>query len=561
MERTEEKSVNSKKVVVMIASSIVLVAIVVMSVSFAYFSNTLNGINENINFNNGLNVAFNLNADNNLTFYIDPLQLTNETENNYIESNSSAGTVSLKNNSDYDSVTCDYEVWFHADSDFGITHANELTIVASANGSLYPKGEQSLDLQNMKTSTDKKIMDASITATKGASATTQNWTFKYRHYKLENVDQNGNLNKTFSGKIYFKTSKCKPGGGLTNLSEKLTAEEFAEKLVNDTAISTTKSNLCPMGIGGLLKHDKTLQNGAEDNGYRYSGCNPNNFICFGPGSENYNNGKSDTCNDGNLYRIIGIVPVEVVNEDDSTTTQNLFKIIKSEYATHDDLGKDSADGTEYFEDDYKSLKRVKAEDSVDGFHWNDDCDSDNANVWGSSSLYKALNSNDKSFLNKLGTTWESKIEKVQWNVGGNPNDELPKAKEVYDEEWNESGGAQTKVQAEIGLMYPSDYGFASEPKSWEYRLYMYDDSKDDEIENNQNRENNWLFNGVYEWTISRVSVSTNYAFNVGYSGYVDGGDFVDDAYGVRPVFYLNSSVTLSGGDGIDGSQSKPFKVS
>ncbi len=334
----------------------------------------------------------------------------------------------------------------------------------------------------------------------------------------------------------------------TNISctlyfDRMTAQEkFFEKLLG------------PSGDGELLYHNSFLTDGANDHGYRYSGDDPNNFICFGPGSESYT-GSSGQCPDENLYRIIGYIPVQLENGK----IEFRIKVIKSEYATKEDLGKDKADGTVNFNSDYKDFKRVKAENSIDGFHWNDVIDGDYDNTWGSSTLYQALNSNDKSFLKNLNG-WESKIEKVQWNVGGNPNDELPKAKTVYDEEWNESYGAQTKVSAKIGLMYPSDYGFASEPKSWEYRLYMYDDSKDDEIENNQNRENNWLFNGVYEWTISHYSDDTDDAFSVDNRGFVYDGDYVDNAYGVRPVFYLNSSVTLSGGNGIDGSVNNPYKV-
>ncbi len=314
-------------------------------------------------------------------------------------------------------------------------------------------------------------------------------------------------------------------------------EKFFEKLIGQS------------GNGELLYHNSLLENGANDHGYRYSGDNPNNFICFGSGSESYNNGGT-TCPNENLYRIIGYVPVELSNG----TKTKLIKVIKSEYATHDDLGI-SSNGTPSSSATYKDLKRVK-ELPIDGFYWDDN----NNNIWGSSSLYEALNDNSSGYLYNLNS-WANKIEEVEWNVGGNPNDELPKAKEVYDDEWSSTYGAQTKVPAKIGLMYASDYGFASEPKSWEYRLYKYNNSKDTEQdENNQNRENNWLFNGVNEWTISRYSNRTGYAFNVYYYGYVDDRG-VGRAGGVRPVFYLNSSVTLSDGNGIDGSVGKPYKVS
>ena len=35
------------------------------------------------------------------------------------------------------------------------------------------------------------------------------------------------------------------------------------------------------GENGLYYHDADLANGAQDNSYRYSGANPNNYVCFG----------------------------------------------------------------------------------------------------------------------------------------------------------------------------------------------------------------------------------------------------------------------------------------
>ena len=307
--------------------------------------------------------------------------------------------------------------------------------------------------------------------------------------------------------------------------------------------------LCPNGIGDIIKHDGTIDvdgdgtpDDAGDNGYRYSGCNPNNFICFGPGSESYNNGTSTTCPDGNLYRIIGYVPVELPDG----TKENRIKVIKSEYATHDDLGKDKADGTYQFHVFYKKLKRVKAETSIEGFHWNDRA----YNTWSRSSLYKALNDSSSGYLYNIND-WANKIENVKWNVDGYDKNPDLTPKQMYDVENNKNQGASVQVNAKIGLMYPSDYSFASIKDNWTSTLHNYD--------NHSNSQNNWLFNGVWEWTISRNSNYINDVFNVYDHGFVSGG-LVNYAYGVRPVFYLKSNVTLSGDGDIDGSDFKPYKV-
>ena len=57
------------------------------------------------------------------------------------------------------------------------------------------------------------------------------------------------------------------------------------------------------GVNGLYYHDgqgsyTNADQEAGDNSYRYSGANPNNYVCFGSDTE--------TCPEDNLYRIIGV---------------------------------------------------------------------------------------------------------------------------------------------------------------------------------------------------------------------------------------------------------------
>ena len=74
--------------------------------------------------------------------------------------------------------------------------------------------------------------------------------------------------------------------------------------------------------------------------------------------------------------------------------------------------------------------------------------------------------------------------------------------------------------------------------------------------NNTNVNNNWLFMGVYEWTISPDASGSNSPFVV----FGDGRLFnfgVELILGVRPVFYLNSNVTYAGGT---GTETDPYRV-
>ena len=59
---------------------------------------------------------------------------------------------------------------------------------------------------------------------------------------------------------------------------------------------------------------------------------------------------------------------------------------------------------------------------------------------------------------------------------------------------------------------------------------------------------NWMYMGLWEWTISRSSSFTYNAFFVNYTGYVDLNG-VTTTFAVRPVFYLASTVNYAGGNG------------
>ena len=94
-------------------------------------------------------------------------------------------------------------------------------------------------------------------------------------------------------------------------------------------------------------------------------------------------------------------------------------------------------------------------------------------------------------------------------------------------------------------MYASDYGFAASPSAWTTTLYNYDgnDAKGTSI-----KTINWMYMGYYDWTISRHSDFSHYAFIVGTRGYVNNYG-VSIYRGVRPSFNLSSSITYVSGSG------------
>ena len=124
------------------------------------------------------------------------------------------------------------------------------------------------------------------------------------------------------------------------------------------------------------------------------------------------------------------------------------------------------------------------------------------------------------------------------------------AKEFYDGERNNVGYSSNPIsfRDEIGLMYPSDYGYAASPDAWATNLSSYN--------NSTITANNWLYMGLSEWTITPYSSNSYYVFYVYNSGYLDNSN-ADFGYAARPVFYLKSNVALQGGS---GTSSDPYRL-
>ena len=303
---------------------------------------------------------------------------------------------------------------------------------------------------------------------------------------------------------------------------------------------TTLAGKSSASLTNIYHHDAKLTNGAGDNSYRYAGSSDqvNNYVCFGS--------SEASCPEDNLYRIIGVFGDRV-------------KLIKSDYATSTLLGTDGDYNKMYTatglpSSNYKGNNLA----NVAGYSWNYKNNTSinsgyGSNTW-STSLLNKTNLN-KNFIANIGSDWAAKIDTTTWKVGGNTKSNIHSqpAKTAYQNEivspvtTNTTDGA-TESSAKIGLMYASDYGFAAAPSAWTANLNTYNGEAIKNV--------NWMYMGLYEWTISRRADN---AYDV--SGVVGPGDlecpYVNDAYAVRPVFYLSSSVTYVEGE---GTQSSPIRI-
>ena len=256
-----------------------------------------------------------------------------------------------------------------------------------------------------------------------------------------------------------------------------------------------------------------LNDTTVDNNPRYIGANPDNYVYFN--CDDYNNPSKSTCE---LWRIIG-----VFNENShGVSGEKLVKLIRS--------------------------------DSLGDIAW-DTADTSN---WSTASLQKTLNGD---YLNGSGSyaamgikndTTRNMIANVTWKLGGSStyNDVTPSMFYKRERGTTVYSGRPTTWQGKIALMYPSDYGYATSGGATTNReaclakeLFNWSSSSYSDCKNND-----WIFNNDYQWTLTPSSSNSYDVFDVLSSGSVGSG-YAGYSRGVRPSVYLTSNVSISGGDG------------
>ena len=262
---------------------------------------------------------------------------------------------------------------------------------------------------------------------------------------------------------------------------------------NDTAANCIKDN---------ANLSKEIATDDPDNNARYIGANPNNYVLF----------------NGELWRIIGAFN----NIDDGTgTKETRLKIIRNEpYSTR--------------------------------MAW----DTSNANDWTTASLQEELNT---TYLNSIQSPYKEMISNAKWNLGGTANYKTALASDWYSYERGTTvyTGRPTEWIGSIGLMYPSDYGYATSGGSTTNRasclakeLFNWSDSSYSDCKNND-----WLYSGTYQWTLTPRSDNSRSVFPVSSNVFYFAAG---TSLAVSPALYLSSNVRISGGD---GSENSPFELS
>ena len=276
----------------------------------------------------------------------------------------------------------------------------------------------------------------------------------------------------------------------------------------------------------------------ETTDYRYGGIYADNNICLDANSQS-------ECPDNHKYKIIGVFR-------DDYDNKYKIKVMKSTYLT---------DGTtNRFSWDKKS-------DGTYSNYWSNDITGNNGStimqllneIWitGTSGVYYndttvnidfkdyALSDNAKKLISEKSRYYLGKI---------NINFDYNTVKELYIEEREKNKDENINYwDGEIGLIYPSDYGYASgEACSKDRELANYDIG-------NCTFQSSWFWQINYSTGIigvisSYIGNNSQFVFERGYANTRHSNEERD----IYPTFYLKPEVVITSGD---GSEQNPYQIS
>ena len=273
----------------------------------------------------------------------------------------------------------------------------------------------------------------------------------------------------------------------------------------------------------------------SENGLRYEGADPNNYICL-------DNKTSGACSSSSLlFRIIGLFDEDTSsNGTSSSGTKKLLKVIDT----------NNYGGTS-------------------GKYWSGSS-SNESNNWSKSTLKTELNETYLSTLlatSGVNSKLENSIVISKWHLGGaNTTSGSNYYRDtITTENWykaerspyatsgtlqNLYSGNPSSIYAKVGLMYPSDYGYATVGGTTKNKsscrlkeLYNWVDESYSDCPNND-----WVFKSATfinnnEWFISPYASGSSYASRLRSAGFVVAfANVYDSQFAVRPTFYLDSSI-------------------
>ncbi|MBR4230882.1 MAG: hypothetical protein IKR74_01830 [Bacilli bacterium] len=438
----------------------------------------------------------------------------------------------------------------------------------------------------------KTILTTRAISASGSSMTSTTWTFTTHFYKTPAI-QSGHAGNAYAGKIYIDNVNC---------TKKPKLAEYISYMLPKSGTDAVSNS------PWILTED-------HPNEWRYAGKNPDNYISF----------------NGELWRIIGVMPnmtyctgeYGTETECNTTKTGSLVKIIRNQTISSNTMRWDykqsgvgsstSSYGSNDWSDSQLMLmlngtNYLKTGYDVNGNKLHTSYTITNNIVAGNgynyyNATYSYLDGNGttvnipstastSAYTATTGTLYKkiessalSKIATVKWDLYGTNSYSTaaqgsPSA--FYNKERNINGlgavytGTTPENRAvywygKIGLMYPSDYGYATNGGStynrdaclgyqmsgWSSGDYKTDCALNSYLLFQNITSTTPGTSGTVQWTLSPGSGYAGYVFTVNSSGFVS-YNIAGSTYGVRPVLYLKADTEFSGGS---GTYSDPYIIS
>ena len=417
-------------------------------------------------------------------------------------------------------------------------------------------------LSSYKTTT--KTLDnaqTSFNLTTGYLNAKESKTYTLRLWLDENVDMNtkGVQNAKFSSKVVVTASYMEAVEGKDVLSYvKKNADSSSDEVYTVPGIS---SDSCTY----TLAYD-----GTTDNNLRYVGANPCNYVKI----------------DNEYWRIIGLMN----NIDDGTgKKETRIKLIRNE-----SIGKYSWDTSESSVNNGYGVNEWSQADLMKLLNPGYESESVGGSLYynnSSGNCYSGSNNETKACdftTTGLKTNLKNLVGNTLWNTGSQGANSWTSASNglashFYSYERSSNNGKictsgtecndtvtrTTTWNGKIGLMYPSDYGYATSGGSTSNRTSCLNKELDNWNSSSYRdcKYNDWLYynSGDWQWTVSPSAVSSNArsVFFVNYTGSNNLSGFVSDKYACLagyfwPSVYLISKTSILSGD---GTESNPYILS
>ena len=271
-------------------------------------------------------------------------------------------------------------------------------------------------------------------------------------------------------------------------------------------------------IISLLESEQGTGKVVNENGYRYEGKNPNNYIWF----------------NNEYWRIIGVFD----SASHGVSGKNLVKIIRA----------DLLDGLSWHKSNTNDWTASSLKSLLNGAYYNAQDGTSSEYCYGYSTTATA---NCDYRKKGIQAGYRGMIANVTWYLGGYPTPSLTaKAFYGYERGTTVYSGRPTSTTGYIGLMYPSDYGYSVLASSCARTTIL------SSYNTATCAGQSWLYGKGFEWTLTHFSSHSYRVFFLDISGAL-ASTTAYDGRGSRPVLYLDASVYKIDGD---GSLNNPYIV-